>query len=168
MKQPTICLDGIPLGSLTAQEAAKSFWNMDMLHQRLQKITECAAQETSSLGSSLESFDLQSPEDTGNEPLSMKLEDETNIPRSAPSSPRLSPQVTYTRSHSAEQRLTSNLLNTRPRPAVLTPPFLSPGATRRLGHSSTAHPNFVVTGRRINLSPKASDSSLSDDGYYDF
>ena len=40
---------GIPLGTLTAQEAAKSFWNTDMLKQRLEKIVECAALETSSL-----------------------------------------------------------------------------------------------------------------------
>ena len=38
---------GIPLGSLTAQEAAKSFWNMDMLQQRLEKIAEYASLEVS-------------------------------------------------------------------------------------------------------------------------
>ena len=40
---------GIPLGTLTAREAAKSFWNTDMLKCRLEKIAECAALETSSL-----------------------------------------------------------------------------------------------------------------------
>lgn len=164
VRQPAIYLDGIPLGSLTAQEAAKSFWNMDMLHQRLQKITECAAQETSSLGSSLESFDLQLPED---EPIIMKLDDST-VPRSAPSSPRLNPQVTYTRSHSAGHRLVSNLLTTRPKPSVETPPYLSPGATRRANYTSSSHPNLVVTGKGIKLSPRSSSSTLSDDGYYDY
>lgn len=37
------------MGSLTAREAAKSFWNTDMLKQRLEKIVECAALEASSL-----------------------------------------------------------------------------------------------------------------------
>ena len=40
---------GIPLGTLTAREAAKCFWNTDMLKHRLEKIAECAALETSSL-----------------------------------------------------------------------------------------------------------------------
>ena len=39
---------GIPLGTLTAREAAKSFWNTDMLKHRLEKIVECAALEASS------------------------------------------------------------------------------------------------------------------------
>lgn len=36
--------DGIQLGSVMAQEAAKSFWNPDMLYKSLQKLTEYAAQ----------------------------------------------------------------------------------------------------------------------------
>ena len=40
---------GIPLGTLTAREAAKSFWNTDMLKHRLEKIAECAALEISCL-----------------------------------------------------------------------------------------------------------------------
>ena len=40
---------GIPLGTLTAREASKSFWNTDMLKHRLEIIAECAAMETSSV-----------------------------------------------------------------------------------------------------------------------
>ena len=40
---------GIPLGTLTAREAAQCFWNTDMLKHRLEKIAECAALEASSL-----------------------------------------------------------------------------------------------------------------------
>lgn len=40
---------GIPLGSKTAREAARSFWNRDMLQQRLEKILEYASQEASSM-----------------------------------------------------------------------------------------------------------------------
>lgn len=50
---------GIPLGSRVAQEAAKSFWNMDMFQQSLNKIVMYAADGSSGLGSSLESVDMQ-------------------------------------------------------------------------------------------------------------
>ena len=36
---------GIPLGSLTAREAARPFWNKTMLQQRLEKIAECVLLE---------------------------------------------------------------------------------------------------------------------------
>lgn len=48
-------LYGIPLGSLTAREAAKPFWNTDMLQKRMEKIAECAALEAASSDDEIES-----------------------------------------------------------------------------------------------------------------
>ena len=38
---------GIPLGSLTAKLASKSFWSQDMLQQSMEEIAQCAAKEVS-------------------------------------------------------------------------------------------------------------------------
>lgn len=39
---------GIPLGSLTAKLASKSFWSTEMLQKTLEEVTKCAAQEVNS------------------------------------------------------------------------------------------------------------------------
>ena len=65
---------GIPLGSLTAKEAAKPFWNTEMLQQRLDKIAEYAALEaTPSLDGDVEIEDLDNPI-----PLALEVEEHSD------------------------------------------------------------------------------------------
>ena len=164
---------GIPLGSLMAQEAAKSFWTTDMLQERIQKITEYAALETSSLGSSID------------DSLSMTMEDleEVDIPtsnttatdlvvRSTPATPRQhSPAVL--RSQSA--LLTGS--KSCGRHVTRTQPFLSPRITARLStrravQSASSSPSMltntslVIEGKQKQLSPR-NFSPVQDDGFHE-
>lgn len=67
---------GIPLGTLTAREAAKSFWNTDMLKHRLEKIAECAAMETSSLHDDDDGEDVEMESSTKREGHSASVNDD--------------------------------------------------------------------------------------------
>ncbi len=128
-------LTAIRLGSKVAKQAAKSFWNMDMLHESLQKIKQYAAIESSSLGSSIES-DNEEDDD----PLMVSTEEckclfpiaphLMSLPFSLtscsePSSPTQSPKIALKRPHSAyAERKIEKKISTIQRkisPSALTP-----------------------------------------------
>ncbi len=129
---------GIPLGSQTAQLASKSFWNTQMLQTSMEKIAQCAARESSS-SSSLESIEsiedeafdennIKCYEDTPNYSRSLstpllqqfkfKVETEDNIGSRVPR-------------HPCEHEKSTPLTCSR-RSGENTPPYLSPGLTKRL------------------------------------
>lgn len=167
---------GIPLGSLTAQLASKSFWSPEMLMKSMEEIAQCAAQESSSLGSSLES--VQSSDDNLFEGDTVQVSDKESEEGSSSSSAPLLQQHTFVlteeKSKTEEKRelrktkekrefrkteekrafrmtkennafrkreLKHPLEKTRSsdssdptarRSGISTPPYLSPGVTRRV------------------------------------
>ena len=163
-------MSAIRLGSKVAKQAAKSFWNMDMLQESLKKIKQYAVIESSSLGSSIESED-ESDEDGA---LNRSTEDCQCLfpiaphlmslpfsltPRSAPSSPTQSPTISLKRSHSEyAERKTEKKTSTIPR--KITPAHMSPetAATVRFHLSGSCH---SLNGEQ-NV-PK----NLKDDGFYE-
>lgn len=179
---------GIPLGSKAAQEAAKSFWNMDMLQVSLQKIVKYAANDQSSgLGSSLDSVDVQIDEPTADQeqedqfvgvsPIAPYLK---HLPlsltsRSAPNSPTHSPPMSIQRSRSAcsESPSKQTSVNNSRNVSRKTSPYLSPRSLKRVHFElsqrleSTSAPHLSVVGERLNLVPRLSRNSSHDDGYHD-
>ena len=178
---------GMPLGSKAAQEAAKSFWNMDMLQESLQKIVQYAANDQSSgLGSSLASVDVQIDESAvedqenpfvGVSPIAPHLK---NLPLSlsscsAPTSPRLSPPLSIQRSRSAcsESPSKQTSANTSRNVSRKTSPYLSPASLKRVHFElsqkldSASAPHLSVVGERIHLAPRLSRNGSHDDGFHD-
>ena len=123
--------DGIPLGTQTAQLASKCFWNKQMLQTSMEKIAQCAAKESSSLGSSLESL-----EDVFDENL-LQVSGESSDESSC--SPPQQVKVQWNKEEGLRNRvlkhpLERNIsipLTTSRRSGENTPPYLSPGITRR-------------------------------------
>ena len=182
---------GILLGTAAAKEAAKSFWNMDMLQQSLEKIVHYTIQERyspslDSLGSSIDSDDVQSPpaHRSPQPPPHIHL---PPLPVSAPSSPLASPKEGHgtklqhagPSTHSSPLLVAGssslpNSLNPSPQhsPSVryhghLTPPFLSPGVNRRKVYSATTfrlkpllRPAFSIEGKQLRFSSKQSPKLL--------
>lgn len=136
---------GIPLGTPAAKEAAKSFWNMEMLQQSLEKIVHYSIQEGDSLsldsiGSSIDSADVQTPPI----PLSPSLP----LHLSAPSSPFVSPK---------EER------GTRPQLSPCSSPLIASSHATRKVHSATTYrlkpllrPTFSIEGKQLKLSSRRS------------
>lgn len=153
---------GIRLGSKIAKQAAKSFWNMDMLEKSLLKMKEYAAIESSSLGSSIVSV---SEDEEETDPLEKSTEDckclfpivphLMDLPfslttLSAPSSRTQSPKIALKRSHSeyAERKTEKKTLTI---PRKITPTQLTPQTAAKV---------------RFHLSHSDSCYSLSDE--YDY
>ena len=166
---------GLRLGSKTAQLAAKSFWNMDMYNDSLQKIAEYAAIESSSLGSSIESLSDENEEGMHNSsteeeftlsPIAPHLMDLpfSLTPQSAPTTPTQSPQLSLKRSKSAcVERKTSTekkkVILRKISPATYTP-------------DKEAKVRFQLAGSELSLKNEHTDSqsnssTSTDDGYYE-
>ena len=163
---------GLRLGSKTAQLAAKSFWNMDMFKDSLQKIAEYAAIESSSLGSSIESLSDENEEGFHNSsteeeftlsPIAPHLIDLplSLTPQSAPSTPTQSPQLPLKRSKSAcvERRTSSEkrrVISRKISPAAYTP-------------DKAAAVRFQLAGSDLSLqnASQRNGSTSTDDGYYE-
>ncbi len=158
---------GIRLGSKVAKQAAKSFWNMDMLHESLQKIAQFAATESSSLGSSIESVDKEEEDPLVSSteeymclsPIAPHLMD---LPfsltsRSAPSTPTQSPQLALKRSKSAcTERKTE-------KKAAMIPRKISPAA---LTPRTAAKVRFYLSGSQLSLQGEQEHNPY-DDGFYE-
>lgn len=151
---------GIPLGTLTAQLASRGFWSSEMLMKSMEEIAQCAARESPSLGSSLESlqssqdnlFDqdtvqVSEPEEnTSSEPdentSSAPEENTSSVPEEKTSSAPLLQQHVFVPNmknggsamrelrHPLALSRTSN--HTAEQSGIRTPPYLSPGITRKL------------------------------------
>ncbi len=129
---------GIPLGSQTAQLASKSFWNPQMLQTSMEKIAQCAARESSSLGSSLESID--SIEDEEFDENVVQVSDDSSDDGSTSFKTLNLKQFKFTvvieenirnrvlRHPHEKMRYTSSST----RSGENTPPYVSPGLTKRL------------------------------------
>ena len=99
-------LPGIRLGTLTAQIASKSFWNKDMLNEALKQINKTVLAESSRSGS-----DNERDDEDGNFYTS-----------------RTKPITEGAR----EWKSPCSSVNDDYRCGYLTPPYLSPGITRKL------------------------------------
>ena len=118
--------DGIPLGSLTARVASRSFWNPDMLKRSMDEIVQCAAKEVSCLGSSVESLH-NSEGEFSDQDIQISEEEE----RAGLSTTK------FTIGDQHEDRELRNPLvkSSSGCRGYATPPYLSPGVTRRLQES---------------------------------
>ncbi|XP_064405182.1 uncharacterized protein LOC135350350 [Halichondria panicea] len=161
---PTI---GIRLGSKVAKQAAKSFWNMDMLHESLQKIAQFAAIESSSLGSSIQSVDEEQED-----PLVSSTEEcmcfspiaphlmylpFSLTSRSAPSTPTQSPLLALKRPKSAcTERKMERKDSTIPR--KITPASLTPRTAAKV--------RFHLSGSQLSLQGEQEHNPY-DDGFYE-
>ena len=162
---------GIPLGSLTAQAAAKPFWGKDMLQERIQEIAEYAALETSSLGSSIEdnisTTELEDLEECDEIPTFNISNDSDELvsSQSIPAVPRHhSPRVA--RSQSVQQLPE----NSRRRVVKSLPPSPRSGSRAKSAGASrvliTSMENLSIEGRRMSLSPRNSNRT-QDDGFHE-
>ena len=163
--------EGIPLGSLTAQAAAKPFWGKEMLQERIQEIAEYAALETSSLGSSIEDNLSTTVEDLEERDIPSFAVGDDIISKSAPVTPReQSPVVHRAKSahlgengktrHTAKFR-TPNSANTSPTMGKRTVKS-APGSARL---TKSAVDLLSVEGKRMQLSPR--NGSVRDDGFHE-
>ena len=111
-----LCKSGIPLGSLTAQLASKSFWNEGMLKSSLEKIAYTAAQESPYSASSLDSLQ----------------ESETEVEQCFER--EISEESVHTKENNEDRELRHPFSKIRKwhTGGCQTPPFLSPGITRRV------------------------------------
>lgn len=110
---------GIPLGSLTAQLASKGFWNTDMLKSSMEQIAQCAVQEVSCLGSSLESLQDEELEFSDRELIQVSEEESMGEHRMEIEQDR---ELKNPYTSCIEQKCKG----------YDTPPYLSPGITRRV------------------------------------
>lgn len=116
---------GIPLGSLTAQLASKSFWNKDMLKRSMEQISQCAAQELEvPCFSSLESFHDSEDEMEYSDRDLIQVSEEECIMDSAQD--RVEPEQVR------ELKNPYTVFSERQYKRCETPPYLSPGITRRV------------------------------------
>lgn len=171
---PRLC-EGIPLGSLTAQAAAKPFWGKEMLQERIQEIAEFAALETSSLGSSIEDNLSTTVEDLEEPDVpSFAVGDASRdmFSKSAPVTPRQQSPAVH-RAQSAQPTENSKTRHTRksrtPNSASTSPTLAmrtvksAPGSAR-LTKSTTDL--LSVEGKRMQLSPRTM-SPIRDDGFHE-
>lgn len=121
---------GIPLGSLTAKLASKSFWSTEMLQKTLEEVTRCAAQEVNiSLCSSMESLNDSEGQFS-----------DIDINRISELSEEVSTDLENMETGEAtelqrELRNPLSVLHSYNCRGVQTPPYLSPGITRKLLHN---------------------------------
>lgn len=108
LTQPSPFKPGIPLGTITAQLASKSFWTGSMLEERLKQIAHTALQETHSISIA----EVQEKAENSNE------------------NTKKAQKVDYREER--ELRTPSCSSQGEPTHGYRTPPFLSPGATRRI------------------------------------
>ena len=164
---------GIPLGSLTAQAAAKPFWGKDMLQERIQEIAEYAALETSSLGSSIDdSLSITELEELEEEcddipTFNISNEDEPLASsRSAPAVPRHDPNSPdVLRSQSAQlirsdigtKQLSKSQPSSRMGARTLS-------ATPRLTNSTS---NLSIQGEKMQLKFRRKSTPNRDDGFHE-
>lgn len=172
--------NGIPLGSLTAQAAAKPFWGKDMLQERIQEIAELAALETSSLGSSIEdnisTAELEDLEECEEIPtFNISKEDELVSSSSTPAVPRHadSPSPVALRSQSAQQIQRGGpveAVGKKKEMSISAPSSRSEArtksATSRLTHCNDKMASLSVEGKKIELSLRFSSPSR-DDGFHE-
>lgn len=123
---------GIPLGSLTAKLASKSFWGQDMLQQSMEKIAECAAKEVSCLGSSVESL-------SNSDEQFSDLDDDIITEKRVTAEIELESSGTAGEEEEERPRELRNPLSKLSTHScksdcdgIHTPPYLSPGITRRI------------------------------------
>ena len=163
---------GIPLGSLTAQAAAKPFWGKEMLQERIQEIAEYAALETSSLGSSIEdnisTTELEDLEE--GEPLDGGAtfnipndEMELTSSRSTPAVPGEHYSPVALRSRSAQSTRVSDTQ------ASPSPPLLHHHSQVSRAKSATSRltsdvKNLSIEGKKVQLSSR---NSTRDDGFHE-
>ena len=164
--------NGIPLGSLTAQAAARPFWGKDMLQERIQEIAEYAALETSSLGSSIDdnlsTTELEDLEECNvpNATFNISNEDELNSSRSTPSVPRHhSPEAVRSQSAQPIPKMS------RRETAKSLPPSPHSRSRARSANSSSSRlvssmTGLSIEGKRMPLSPRNSTRAL-DDGFHE-
>ena len=164
---PCLC-DGIPLGSLTAQAAAKPFWGKEMLQERIQEIAEYAALETSSLGSSIEDNLSTTVEDLEERDIpSFAISDEASrdvVSKSAPVTPRQqSPVVLHSQSAQFTENSTKHMEKSRTRKSLshAMDTRTVKSATARLTRSAT---DLSIEGKRMQLSPR---NPIRDDGFHE-
>lgn len=165
-------LHGIPLGTPAAQAAAKSFWNMDMLKQSLEKMAQYATEEGTPLGS-MESFEVKSQDSgmaqEGGGVLRLALPSQLTLEsHSAPNSPkeRFTPRI--------KSPLLPKTVGGRVRPK--TPPYMSPGMTRRI-FKPTQYSSLAVNNGRpttpaeqrwlTRVRKDLGDYIISDDGFHE-
>ena len=164
--------EGIPLGSLTAQAAAKPFWGKEMLQERIQEIAEYAALETSSLGSSIEDNLSTTVEDLEERDIPSFAVGDNSFSKSAPVTPRQqSPAVYRAKSahlgengktrHTTKPR-TPNSANTSPTMGARTVKS-APGSARL---TKSAVDLLSVEGKKMQLSPRNSNP-IRDDGFHE-
>lgn len=110
-RSATLTTSGVRLGSVTAQLASKSFWNDDMLRERVKQIAHALLQEKSAQNPQADSYD------------------EVNQRRQKDVAQREG-------DHFRERELRSPCVclgeSGVPRHGYRTPPYLSPGATQRI------------------------------------
>ena len=169
-------LYGIPLGTPAAKEAAKSFWTMDQLQESLEKIAQYTSEQSSSPTASLTSLSTSSYSvDFDSRPMSaVSIHEHTLTPPhppitvSAPTTPRVShkegtvsplTQVVARRGDKAATSLPGSLISS-PRllgssPRRSTPPYLSPGITRK---REELKPSLSVEGKQMKLSVRNNSS----------
>ena len=167
--------EGIPLGSLTAQAAAKPFWGKEMLQERIQEIAEYAALETSSLGSSIEDNLSTTVEDLEERDIpSFAVSDDSRdmVSKSAPATPReQSPAVYRAKSaHLEENDKTQHTIKSRSPNSANTSPTMgtrtvksAPGSARL---TKSAVELLSIEGKRMQLSPRNSNP-IRDDGFHE-
>ena len=167
--------EGIPLGSLTAQAAAKPFWGKEMLQERIQEIAEYAALETSSLGSSIEDNLSTTVEDLEEQDIpSFAVGDASRdvVSKSAPVTPRQqSPVVHRAKSahltkngktqHMAKPQIPNSASSS---PTMTTRTVKSAPGSARLTKSATDL--LSIEGKRMQLSPRTM-SPIRDDGFHE-
>ena len=129
---------GIPLGSLTAKLASKSFWSTEMLQKTLEEVTRCAAQEVNtSLCSSIESLN-----DSEREFSDMDINRISELSEVSTDHENMeTEEVTIEQQQQQQQqRELRNPLSVfyRDCRGCQTPPYLSPGTTRKLLHNYKA------------------------------
>lgn len=130
--------EGIPLGSLTARLASKSFWNSEMLKTSMEQISQCAIQEVSCLGSSVESFKDSEDEDYDRDLIRVSEDEhETSLEESGAGSNSDGPEDDHGLVLEQLRELRNPLFRLPPRGSsgmggYRTPPYLSPGITRRV------------------------------------
>lgn len=122
---------GIPLGTMTAQMASKSFWNPDMLKRNMEQIAQTAVREASCLGSSLESLH-DSEGDFSDREIIQVSEEEIVCEQT-----RLVVVETSTPAEDRELRNPYTVFLQRKCKGTETPPYLSPGITRRVNTERT-------------------------------
>ncbi len=168
--------EGIPLGSLTAQAAAKPFWGKEMLQERIQEIAEYAALETSSLGSSIEdnlSTTVEDLEDRDIPSFAVGDDDSRDmVSKSAPVTPReQSPAIHRAKSaHLTGNGKIRNMVKSRtPNSANTSPTMAKRTVKSALGSArltKSAVDLLAVEGKRMQLSPR-NTSPIRDDGYHE-